>query len=77
MKSKHIGWRDHEWLPVNWLIWKGLHNYGFIEEAQALSQNCLDLVAENGYREFLIRLPDREEIVLVWIALKIKVDQPL
>ena len=45
-------WRGNIWLPVNWLICRGLYNYGFVEEAQKLTQNSLDLVTEYGYREF-------------------------
>jgi len=45
-------WRGNVWLPVNWLIWKGLHNFGFVDEARKLTQNSLDLVEKNGFREF-------------------------
>lgn len=45
-------WRGNVWLPVNWLICRGLYKYGFAEEAQKLIQNSLDLVTKGGYREF-------------------------
>jgi hypothetical protein len=45
-------WRGNVWLPVNWLIWKGLHTYGFVNEAGKLSRNSIDLVEKSGYREF-------------------------
>jgi len=45
-------WRGNVWLPVNWLIYRGLLNYDFVEEAKKITQNSLDLVTENGYREF-------------------------
>jgi glycogen debranching enzyme len=45
-------WRGNVWLPVNWLIYKGLINYGYTEEARYLAKNSLNLVANNGFCEF-------------------------
>jgi glycogen debranching enzyme len=45
-------WRGNVWLPVNWLIFKGLILYDFRDEAQKLVQNNIELVTDNGYCEF-------------------------
>ena len=45
-------WRGNVWLPVNWLIFKGLYNYGFFQKMKDLAQNSIMLVGENGFYEF-------------------------
>lgn len=45
-------WRGNIWLPVNWLIWKGLERYGFTETAKHIAEESLRLVQEHGFCEF-------------------------
>lgn len=45
-------WRGNVWLSVNWLIYTGLRNYGFFEEASALAESSLKLVEEHGFHEY-------------------------
>ena len=45
-------WRGNVWLAINWLVYKGLHNYGFVNEAQRLAQKSLELVDDSGFCEF-------------------------
>lgn len=45
-------WRGNIWLPLNSLIYTGLRNYGFLEEARSLAENSLDLVERSGFCEY-------------------------
>lgn len=45
-------WQGPTWVNTNWLIIKGLENYGFVDEADALCQKTLELVAKNGMSEY-------------------------
>jgi hypothetical protein len=45
-------WRGNVWMPVNWLIFRGLINYGYLREAEMLAIRSLDLVSKSGFCEF-------------------------
>lgn len=45
-------WRGNVWLAINWLVYRGLQNYGFASEAQRLAQKSLELVDHSGFCEF-------------------------
>ena len=45
-------WQGPTWVNINWLIIKGLENYGYKDEADQLRQKTLDLVAKNGLNEY-------------------------
>ncbi len=45
-------WRGNVWLPINWLIWKGLLAYGKKEEARKILEDSLSLVENAGFCEF-------------------------
>jgi glycogen debranching enzyme len=45
-------WQGPAWINTNWLIIKGLENYGFVNEADQLRQKTLDLVAKSGMSEY-------------------------
>ncbi|MBI1952122.1 glycoside hydrolase, partial [Candidatus Saccharibacteria bacterium] len=45
-------WQGPTWVNTNWLIIKGLENYGYKDEAGSLRQKTLELVAKNGMNEY-------------------------
>lgn len=45
-------WQGPTWINTNWLIIKGLENYGYQDEADALRQKTLEMVAKNGMSEY-------------------------
>ncbi len=45
-------WQGPTWVNTNWLIIKGLENYGYQDEADQLRQKTLDLVSRNGMSEY-------------------------
>ncbi|MBI1952163.1 glycoside hydrolase [Candidatus Saccharibacteria bacterium] len=45
-------WQGPTWINTNWLIIKGLENYGYNDEAGHLRQKTLELVAKNGMNEY-------------------------
>jgi hypothetical protein len=45
-------WRGPIWINTNWMIYQGLHTYGFTVQAQRLRKAMLDLVRENGFYEY-------------------------
>ncbi len=45
-------WRGNVWLPVNWLIWKGLRAYKREHEARIIADSSLALVQKSGFCEF-------------------------
>ncbi|HXY18298.1 MAG TPA: trehalase family glycosidase [Candidatus Nitrosopolaris sp.] len=45
-------WQGPAWINTDWLIIKGLENYGFSKEAASLRQKSLDLVAKSGFYEY-------------------------
>lgn len=54
-------WQGPTWINTNWLIIKGLENYGYDKEAAALRQKTLDLVAKNGMNEYFNPINGRPE----------------
>lgn len=45
-------WRGPAWSAVNWFIYKGLLNYGFIEEAEVIRKKTEELLHLSGAREY-------------------------
>ncbi|MCH8068279.1 MAG: glycoside hydrolase [Candidatus Marinimicrobia bacterium] len=45
-------WRGPVWINMNWLMIKGLENYGYHNEAKELATKTLELVLENGFYEY-------------------------
>ena len=41
-------WRGPVWVNMNWLIIKGLQNYGYYEEARELKSQTLKLISQSG-----------------------------
>lgn len=54
-------WQGPTWVNTNWLIIKGLENYGFSDEAGQLRQKTLDLVTKNGMNEYFNPLNGQSE----------------
>lgn len=47
-----VYWRGNVWLPVNWLIYRGLRRYGYRPLARELAERSLCLVADHGFWEY-------------------------
>jgi hypothetical protein len=45
-------WRGNVWLPVNWLILRGLLSYGYKEKAHTILEDSISLVQNSGFCEF-------------------------
>ncbi|MBR9706336.1 glycoside hydrolase [Candidatus Pacearchaeota archaeon] len=45
-------WRGPIWININWMLYKGLINYNFDEEAETLRKAVLELVSEHGFYEY-------------------------
>lgn len=48
----HGYWQGPSWVNTNWLIIDGLKRYRFKEEAQALTEKTLEMVAKSGFFEY-------------------------
>ncbi len=45
-------WRGPVWININWLMIKGLKNYGYHKEAMDLAEKTMELVLKGGYYEY-------------------------
>lgn len=45
-------WRGPVWPQMNWLIYHGLRGYGYIDLADTVKQNILELVSRFGFHEY-------------------------
>lgn len=45
-------WRGPVWININWMLYGGLKNYGFYEDAKNLKRSIIDLVTEHGFYEY-------------------------
>ncbi len=45
-------WRGPVWININWMLIKGLLNYGFYDEAKKLKDAIIDLADEHGFFEY-------------------------
>ncbi len=44
-------WRGPIWIATNWFIYKGLLNYGFLDEAKKIKESSIELIEKSGFRE--------------------------
>lgn len=49
--STHISWRGPVWMAINWFVYHGLKNYGFLNLAKEVSRSSLELIEKEGFRE--------------------------
>jgi hypothetical protein len=52
-------WRGPVWVNVNWLVYRGLIDYGFTKMAQQLKADTIQMVNEQGFYEYFE--PDKEK----------------
>ena len=45
-------WQGPSWVNMNWLIIKGLKNYGYKDHAEALRESTLEMVDRSGFHEY-------------------------
>jgi hypothetical protein len=45
-------WRGPVWININWMLYGGLKNYGFYEDAKNLKKSIIDLIEEHGFYEY-------------------------
>jgi neutral trehalase len=45
-------WRGPIWINLNWLVAEGLRRYGYIDLAQRLYHDSLELLRRSGFREY-------------------------
>lgn len=45
-------WRGPVWANINWLLYKGLLRYGYLNEANAFRKDTLELVSKLGFYEY-------------------------
>jgi glycogen debranching enzyme len=45
-------WRGPTWIAINWFIYKGLIDYGYIDLARTLKKKTTELITQSGFREF-------------------------
>lgn len=45
-------WQGPSWVNTNWLIIKGLEQYGYKAHAEALRESTLEMVAQGGFYEY-------------------------
>ncbi len=50
--TPQLYWRGPVWINVNWLIWRGLQNYGYKEKAEQIKEGVIELVKEHGFYEY-------------------------
>ncbi|MDP2650295.1 MAG: hypothetical protein Q8P16_01900 [bacterium] len=46
-----FSWRGPVWMAANWFIFKGLVNYGFLEDARRIRDHSALLIEKSGFRE--------------------------
>jgi hypothetical protein len=45
-------WRGPVWMNINWMLYKGLKNYKFYNEAEDLRKSIIGLIGEHGFYEY-------------------------
>lgn len=45
-------WRGPVWINLNWMLYKGLKQYGFSEIAERLKQDTIEIIEKNGFYEY-------------------------
>ncbi len=45
-------WRGPTWIATNWIIHKGLLNYGFTDIADDIKKKSIELIKKSGFREY-------------------------
>lgn len=45
-------WRGPVWINLNWMLFKGLKQYGFSEIAERVKQDTIEIIEKNGFYEY-------------------------
>jgi glycogen debranching enzyme len=45
-------WRGPVWINLNWILYKGLKQYGFNETAQRIKKDSIALIKKFGFNEY-------------------------
>lgn len=45
-------WRGPVWINLNWMLYHGLHSYGFNELAKRIKEDSISLIELNGFYEY-------------------------
>ena len=45
-------WRGPSWINIVWLLAPTLRRFGYAEEADRITDSCIELVARHGFREY-------------------------
>ena len=45
-------WRGPVWINLNWMLYKGLKQYGFSEIAERVKQDTIEIIEKNGFYEY-------------------------
>ena len=45
-------WRGPSWINIVWLLAPALRRFGYAEEADRITDSCIELVARHGFREY-------------------------
>lgn len=45
-------WRGPVWINLNWMVYKGLMQYGYDEIARRLKNDTIELITKNGFYEY-------------------------
>jgi len=50
--TPQLYWRGPIWINVNWMIWRGLQNYGYSKKAGQIREGVIELVRGHGFYEY-------------------------
>jgi len=45
-------WRGPVWVNLNWMLFKGLNQYGYFDLAQRVKQDTIEMLEKNGFYEY-------------------------
>ncbi|NNJ88350.1 MAG: hypothetical protein HKP53_03025 [Eudoraea sp.] len=45
-------WRGPVWINMNWLLYNGLKNYGFLDVAERIKKDTVELISRDGFFEY-------------------------
>lgn len=55
-------WRGPVWINMNWMLYYGLQNYGFVELAKRIKKDSVDLIERDGFFEYFDCRKDNGEV---------------